>query len=198
MAGADIRVCFLGDSFTLGQGDIEGLGWPGRVHAAERGRGADLTLYNLGVRGQTAAEIAERAFPETGVRLLGRGERRGVVLSCGANDLFLGRPPAETTGAVDGLLRWATGQGYHVFVVGMPPAAEADVDALRAGLDKAVAAIASAHAAPFLDIRTAVGDWSAWHDEARRGDGVHPGAAGYAGVAAAFLDWRPWRRWLET
>ena len=43
----DIRVCFLGDSFILGTGDVDGLGWAGRVHAAERGRGIDLTSYNL-------------------------------------------------------------------------------------------------------------------------------------------------------
>ncbi|HUO23736.1 MAG TPA: hypothetical protein VMU59_14580, partial [Caulobacteraceae bacterium] len=62
----DLRVCFLGDSFTQGTGDDAALGWVGRVVAAERGRGHDLTGYNLGVRGQTGADIAERAAAEAG------------------------------------------------------------------------------------------------------------------------------------
>jgi acyl-CoA thioesterase-1 len=198
MAGADIRVCFLGDSFTLGQGDVEGLGWPGRVHAAERGRGADLTVYNLGIRGQTGAAIAERAAAETDLRLFGCGDRRGVVLSFGANDIFLGRSLTETTGATGGLLRWATGQGYQAFVVGMPPAVEPDIDSARRVVDAEMAQAARAHAAPFLNLRDAVADWSAWHDEAVQGDAVHPGALGYARVAEAVLAWAAWRNWLEA
>ena len=73
MQAIDIRVAFLGDSFTLGTGDIEGLGWPGRVLVAERGRGIDLTVYNLGIRGETGRAIAERAAPEVAPRL-NRGE----------------------------------------------------------------------------------------------------------------------------
>lgn len=198
MAGADIRVCFLGDSFTLGQGDAQGLGWPGRVLASERGRGVALTVYNLGVRGHTGGEIAERAAAETDARLLDRGDRRGVVLSFGANDIFVGRPATETIGAADGLLRWAAAQGYHAFVVGMPPAPEVRIDEARAALDAQMAQAARTHAAPFLNVRDAVADWSSWRNEAIQGDGVHPGALGYARVAEAFLDWSPWRNWLEA
>ena len=57
----DIRVCFLGDSFTLGTGDGTGARLAGRVLAAERARGVNMTAYNLGIRGQTGAQIAERA-----------------------------------------------------------------------------------------------------------------------------------------
>ena len=195
---SDARVCFLGDSFTLGQGDAAGLGWVGRVQAAERARGLDLTAYNLGVRGQTGAGIAERAAAEVDVRIADRGERRGVAVSFGANDVFLNRPAAETARAMDGLLRWAHGQGYEAFVVGMPPCPAAEMDAARRALDIEIDRIALAHAAPFLDIRSAVTDWSAWHGEAMAGDGVHPGAEGYRRVAAAFEAWSAWRDWLEA
>src|ERR1700712_2961442 len=117
MKSKDIRVCFLGDSFTLGQGDVQGLGWVGRVHAAERGRGIALTAYNLGVRGQTGAEIAARAAAEVTPRIAGKGDRRGVVIAVGANDVFQARPVAETVQAVESLLRWAADEGYSAFVV---------------------------------------------------------------------------------
>ena len=120
---ADIRVCFLGDSFTLGQGDDDGLGWVGRVHAAERGRGIDLTSYKLGIRGQTGAEVAARAAREVGERLAGKGERRCVVIACGTNDIFYDRPVEETVTALEGIARWALGQGWAVFVTGCPHAA---------------------------------------------------------------------------
>ncbi len=196
MTPTDTRACFLGDSFMLGTGDAEGLGWVGRVLAAERGRGVDLTAYNLGVRGQTGMQVAERAAAEVPPRIAGKGERRGVVVSFGANDLYLQRPLAETLAAADGLLRWAAGEGFAFFVVGPPPDETPETDAGRRALTLEIAAVARARAAPFLDIRTAVADWSAWHGEAAAGDGVHPGAEGYRRVAAAFIAWTPWRAWL--
>src|ERR1700742_4070022 len=100
MAGPDLRVCFLGDSFTLGTGDDDGLGWVGRVHATERGRGIDLTSYNLGVRGQTGAEIAARAHLEVSERLACKGDRQGVVVAFGTNDIRMDRPVEETAAAL--------------------------------------------------------------------------------------------------
>ncbi len=197
MSRPDIRVCFLGDSFTLGTGDDEGLGWVGRVLAMERGRGIDLTAYNLGVRGQTGAQIAERAAAEVGARLTDRGDRRGIVIAFGANDIYLQRPAAESLRAAQGLLRWAEGEGLAAFVVSMPPAPDAAMDAARMKRDLAMAAVARDRAVPFLDIRAAVADWTAWHGEAARGDGVHPNAEGYRRVALAFGVRKSWRAWLE-
>src|ERR1700749_667399 len=100
MARPDLRVCFLGDSFTLGTGDDDGLGWVGRVHAAERGRGIDLTSYNLGVRGQTGAEIAAGAPAEISQRLAGKGDRRAAVIAFGTNDIYQERSVDETGSAL--------------------------------------------------------------------------------------------------
>ncbi len=51
---ADLRVCFLGDSFVAGVGDPEHLGWVGRVAARTNRGGQPLTAYGLGVRRETA------------------------------------------------------------------------------------------------------------------------------------------------
>ena len=193
----DIRVCFLGDSYTLGQGDDSGLGWVGRVQAEARGRGIDLSSYNLGIRGQTGAEIAERATSEVTVRIDQRGDRRGVVIAFGANDVRLERPIDDSVRAAEGMMRWAAGQGYQVFLLGTPPAAEPYIDEVRKHLSRRLEQAALDAAVPFLDLRVAVADWSAWHSEAAAGDGSHPNAEGYSRVAEAFAAWRPWRDWLD-
>jgi lysophospholipase L1-like esterase len=197
MALPDLRVCFLGDSFTLGTGDDEGLGWAGRVLAAERGRGIDLTAYNLGVRGQTGAEIAARAPREIAERLPGKGDRRAVVIAFGSNDIRLDRPVNETCAALHTLVTHAKTEGHTVFVMGAPHAAEPELDGLRALYNARMEGTAGRLGAPFLDIREQLADWTAWHRGAMEGDGLHPGAEGYAAVAAAFGQWLPWRRWLD-
>jgi lysophospholipase L1-like esterase len=193
----DIRVCFLGDSFTLGTGDDDGLGWAGRVHATERGRGIDVTSYNLGVRGQTGAEIAARAPREVSERLAGKGDRQAVAVAFGSNDIYFDRPVEETATALETIIRWAAGQGYAVFVMGTPHAAEPELDTLRALRNVNLEETARRLDAPYLDIRERVADWRAWHRGAAEGDGVHPGAEGYGAVAAVFAQWGPWRRWLD-
>ncbi len=194
----DIRVCFLGDSYTLGTGDVEGLGWAGRVHAAERGRGIDLSSYNLGIRGQIGAEIAERAAAEIDVRIAERGDRQGVVVAFGANDVRLERPLEESIRAAEGILRWAASRRYQAFLLGVTPAVEPYIDEVRIHLSRRLAQAAGDVAVPFFDTRAAISDWSAWHREAVEGDGIHPNVEGYRRVAEAFGAWKPWRDWLES
>ena len=55
-----MRICFVGDSFVNGTGDPECLGWPGRICAAARRAGHDVTYYNLGVRRDTSGDVQAR------------------------------------------------------------------------------------------------------------------------------------------
>lgn len=193
----DLRACFLGDSFTLGTGDAEALGWPGRVHRAALARGERLTVHNLGIRGQTGAQIAARASRECAPRLV-NGDRHAVVLSFGANDVRLDRPVEETAEAAKGALAVALEAGRAAFFVSTPPADEGEIEARRLTQAMALREACLERGVPFLDLRGAVDDWRAWRAEAQAGDGIHPGAGGYALIAAAFDAWPPWRRWLET
>jgi acyl-CoA thioesterase-1 len=61
MNAPDIRICFIGDSYVHGTGDDDCLGWAGRLCAAARRAGHNVTYYNLGVRRETSADIACRA-----------------------------------------------------------------------------------------------------------------------------------------
>jgi len=58
-----LRICFVGDSLTLGTNDDEYLGWPGRIAKRERAAGHDVTVYNLGVRADTSEMIASAGGP---------------------------------------------------------------------------------------------------------------------------------------
>ncbi|MDH4149920.1 MAG: GDSL-type esterase/lipase family protein [Betaproteobacteria bacterium] len=86
MRPGDHRVCFVGDSFTHGTGDATTLGWTGRVAAAARNAGWNLTAYNLGIRRDTSADIAARWQAECDARF--RVECSPyIVFSFGANDM---------------------------------------------------------------------------------------------------------------
>jgi len=60
MLRPDRRILFFGDSFVAGVGDPTGLGWAGRVAAASHDASRPITAYNLGVRGDTSADVALR------------------------------------------------------------------------------------------------------------------------------------------
>ena len=58
---------------TAGYGDPKGLGWVGRVVARTQHPDLDLTAYNLGVRGDTSADVVARWGTECHPRWKGRG-----------------------------------------------------------------------------------------------------------------------------
>lgn len=192
----DLRACFLGDSYVNGVGDDTGLGWVGRVVSAARRGGADLTVYNLGVRRETSVEVARRTAAELSPRLK-HGERFAVVFSFGSNDLSQKLPLRETLAAARQALTSARAQGAAVFLVSPPVFLDQPAqDAAAQAMTRALAKVSLDRNAPFLDLRTAVPDWRLWWAQARAGDGAHPNGEGYALVADAFSAWAPWRGWL--
>ena len=80
-----LRLCFIGDSITVGTGDDAFLGWPGRLCAAARSQGCDLTLYNLGIRGETSEDIRRR-WRQEAERRLPATMNCALVFAFGIND----------------------------------------------------------------------------------------------------------------
>lgn len=195
----DLRICFVGDSFTAGAGDETALGWVGRVTAAAWQRGVALTAYNLGIRRDTSADIRRRAEAEVLARLLRAGDAAAVVFCFGANDAThedgMPRVPPEVTAAnARALLGWAT-ERWPVLLLGVPPLAhDAAHDARAAALEPRLAAVAAELGVPFLPLHAPLSAAPAWLAGTARGDGVHPDAAGYAAMAALVEHWPPWRR----
>lgn len=78
---------FFGDSLVAGVGDPGG-GWVARVVSACFDQDLDVTACNLGVRGQTSAQVASRPRMEATPRMLPEGDVR-IVVSFGTNDTCL-------------------------------------------------------------------------------------------------------------
>jgi hypothetical protein len=90
-----VSICFFGDSMVNGTGDDACLGWVGRICAAARRSGRDLTCYNLGVRRDTTADVLARWQREAEAWLPSEHDGR-LVFSFGANDCC----PGEDIGGV--------------------------------------------------------------------------------------------------
>ena len=197
-----MRICFVGDSFVNGTGDPDCLGWAGRVCAAARRAGRDVTYYNLGVRRDTSADVAARWEREVAARLPPDHPEYDprVVFSFGVNDAA-----AEGTGTrvpLEASLRnlrdvvEAARRRSPVLFVGPPPVADAAhnarIGALSADLASACADIGVPYLATF-PILSASGTWTR---EVEEGDGSHPGVGGYAELADLVGAWESWKAWL--
>jgi len=189
---------FFGDSHTVGVGDEEGLGWTGRVFAAAMEAGIPTTPYNLGVRGETSADVAARWRAEARPRLPDEGDPR-VVLAFGVNDVSLEDEDRRCSQeqsllSLEEVLLGAQALGLRRFVVG-PAAIDDEVANDRiAELSYAYRMLCARNRVPFVPLVEELRDNEVWRRELVAGDGAHPGAAGYAEVArlvlaAGWLDW---------
>jgi acyl-CoA thioesterase-1 len=195
----DVRICFVGDSFTQGTGDDACLGWPGRVCASARARSHAVTFYNLGIRRETTDDIRARWRAEVTPRLVAGVDGR-IVFSFGANDATLENgnwrvPPALSEENARAIVARAK-LSYPVLVVGPPPAPEADKTARHAELAARYAAVCAKLGVPFLDILEPIKSVDDWWAEVAAGDGIHPGARGYAALAGLVEAWPAWQAWL--
>ena len=194
-----MRLCFIGDSFVNGTGDPDCLGWVGRICAAARRRGHDLTAYNLGIRRDTSADIAAR-WQEEALRRLPAGMDCRLVFSFGANDCVVeaGGPrvaPAQSLASAGAILD--TARRWHpTLMLGPPPLAMDGTRARLGDLSYAFAGLASELDIPYFVLFTPLSAAPLWHKESAAGDGAHPGAAGYVLIAELVEQWPAWRRWL--
>jgi lysophospholipase L1-like esterase len=190
----DVRVQFFGDSFTAGAGDPLACGWVGRVAAATMPIGA----YNLGIRGETSLQVLAR-FPDEAPRRIRAGVPNAVVFAVGSNDVCersdvdpaAGPGPRveaeRSRAALGALLDAAAELALPAFVVGPLPVGEPVPDARVAPLDAAFAALCAARDVPYASVAAEIAAFEPWREEARAGDGAHPGRAGYDRLAELVL-----------
>jgi acyl-CoA thioesterase I len=189
-----MRICFVGDSITNGTGDPEYLGWVGRVMQHERKRRTELTSYNLGIRRDRSDQIRARWRGEVEARLPAEHEGR-VVFAFGANDAVQEIAPAATLGHAEAMLTEARAH-WPVFLVGPSPLAEEKARARLVMLDEALDALCMRIAVPYVSVFDGLMATPVWLDEARAGDGAHPGAGGYRRLAEIILASAAWRDWM--
>jgi lysophospholipase L1-like esterase len=195
MNANDLRICFVGDSYVNGTGDPDCLGWAGRVSAAARRTGHDLTYYNLGVRRETSVDIARRWLAEC-ERRLPTTTQNHVVFSFGANDVALDngarRVPEDTT--LDNLrtILNAARIRYRTLMIGPPAAPDETHNARLARLSERMSEAAAEVSVPYLALFLQTVNDASWMEEVRNNDGAHPRAAGYARIAELVETWPAW------
>ncbi len=209
-----LRICFVGDSITNGTGDDEYLGWPGRLCAAERARGHDISHYNLGIRGDTSEMIEARWRAECAARLPDMHPAT-LVFSFGINDTAreadgrLRVEPGPSIAAARRILAAAKAWKPTLMIGPTPVLRESLTLSLNPGQprevqDARIAATSSALAAlcdelgvPYLDLFTPLSADPRFAKSMAGGDGIHPTAPGYAVMAELIGNWPAWRKWFE-
>lgn len=187
-----MRILAFGDSYVAGVGDPAHQGWVGRALAGR----PEVTAYNLGIRGDTSADVLRRWADEAGARLTSV-EPCGLIFSFGRNDANLadGRSRLTAAESLKNAHQLLTeGQARApVLMVGPPPADEPGLAARVEGLNEAFKALCARLRVPYIDVLRPLAVSGVWLAEARAGDGAHPGAAGYqqmAELVAAHPAWR--------
>ena len=77
-------------------------------------------------------------------------------------------------------------------MVGPPPGTDAEQNLRTRRLSRLFAEVAENEGIPFLDIFDQLAEDTVWMSEVTEGDGAHPGAAGYARLAALVDAWPSW------
>jgi lysophospholipase L1-like esterase len=192
----DVGLCFVGSSMTAGYGDPKGLGWVGRVVSRTQHPDLDLTAYNLGVRGDTSADVMGRWRAETALRWANRTEKR-LVISVGLNDIAAGVSLARSRLNLANVLDEATSSGVAVFCVGPVPTLDTEVNARVEGLGEAQADVCARRGIAYVDCFRPLVAHEQWlSDVTASRDRVHPGQAGYGLIAWLVLHngWNDWMR----
>ena len=203
MSGMDERyLMFFGDSHTVGVGDEEGLGWTGRIVAAAMEAGIPTTSYNLGVGGETSADVAGRWRAEARPRLPREEGDPRVILAFGVNDVSLEDEnrrlsQEQSLLSLEEVLLGAQGLGLRRFVVGPAPIDDEALNDRIAELSYAYRMRCARHRVPFVPLVDELRHNETWRQSIAAGDGAHPGAAGYAEVARLVLE-AGWVDWLRS
>ena len=200
---SDIRICFLGDSFTTGAGDDTLLGFPGRLCSALRtNHNLDITSYNLGIRRDTSADILARWEREVAARLEPSQGYEGRLVFCfGTNDNVFEngerRVRTQTTlvNAKDMLMK--AKQKWPTVMLGPPWTSVGDVDEGNRVLSRELEGLCGEIGVPFLSLYERLEGNGVWAREAEAGDGIHPGAGGYGLIAEAVEGWEGWEGFVR-
>jgi acyl-CoA thioesterase I len=185
-------ICFIGDSLTQGIGDKLALGWVGRLTQASYAKNPELpsklTVYNLGLRGESSVAILARWRGDTDRRRR-PNEDMAFVFSFGAADGLHKVPHEETLRNSREILTTAAGLGRTLYIAPSPahdPAWSAHIKNVGWHLR----GICDEIAVPSFDFHAPLAA-SAPYMSSLVADGIHPDAAGYEEMAALLRGWSP-------
>lgn len=171
-----LRIVALGDSLTQGYGLPPADGFVPQLERWLRAKGADVTVANAGVSGDTTAGGLSRLdwSLEPGTDAL--------IVNLGGNDMLRGLDPAVTRANLDAILAGAGTRGIPVLLVGLRAPGNYGPD-YKAAFDAIFPDLAAKHGAiptdnyflPLIDQSTRL-----LADDLMQPDGIHPNARGVA------------------
>lgn len=178
-AAAPRTLVAFGDSLTQGYGLAPEEGLVPQLQRWLDAKGAEVTVVNAGVSGDTTAGGRARI----GWTLAQPAD--AMIVALGGNDLLRGLPPEEMRANLDAILTEAAAKGVPVLLVGFPAPGNYGED-YRAAASAVWPDLAAAHGvallpnllAPITDLP----DQRAALADLMQADGLHPNAAGVARV----------------
>lgn len=209
-----LRLVFLGDSITVGDGDTAAMGWPARLCARTAPRPRLTQCYNLGIGGDRVSDVAARAVDELAVRLEGR-TGCGVVLMIGVNDAILAASSADHAPLIEAEVKahlhailGATKPHGPVLVIQPAPVTPsfahwgggtgADVMAHVARINAWTLEIAETAGVPCVPLTDALSADPGFTAALGAGDELHPTDEGYDIIAAHIARSPFWSAFLEA
>lgn len=179
-----VTIVALGDSLTQGYGLVPQEGLVPQLEAWLRDHGAEVTVVNAGVSGDTTAGGLSRI----GWTL--NGEVDGLIVALGGNDLLRGLDPALSQENLAGILAAAQAQEVEVLLVAMEAAGNFGPD-YKAAFDGMYGALAAEYQVtqtpPMFDFLRQAGAENESAADLRKwvqADGIHPNAQGVSRIVA--------------
>jgi acyl-CoA thioesterase-1 len=170
-----LTVLALGDSLTAGYGLAPEDGYVPQLQAWLAAHGADVTILNAGVSGDTTAGGLSRLdwslTPEVGA----------MIVNLGGNDMLRGQDPAASQANLDQILAKAAARKLPVLLVGIKSLNNYGPD-YKAAFDAMYPTLAAKyHVSLYPDYFAALKsapDQTQAMAEYMQGDGIHPNAEG--------------------
>lgn len=173
-----VTIAALGDSLTVGYGLDQGQGLVPQLEQWLRDQGADVTIINAGVSGDTTAGGLARV----GWTLTPQVD--AMIVALGGNDFLRGLDPAVSRANLDGILAAGQQAGVPMLLVGLEVGANYG-PAYKRDFEANYTDLAANYDVPlyrdlFAGMRATDSDLRAF----MQADGIHPSAEGVALIVA--------------
>ncbi|WP_087206222.1 arylesterase [Yoonia vestfoldensis] len=174
-----MTIAALGDSLTAGYGLEQGQGFVPQLEQWLRDQGADVTIINAGVSGDTTAGgLARVGWTLT-------PDVDAMIVALGGNDYLRGLDPAVSRANLDGILAAGQQANLPMLLVGLEVGTNYGL-AYKREFEATYTDLAARYDVPlypdmFAGIRAENSDLLAF----MQSDGIHPSAAGVALIVAA-------------
>lgn len=164
----------LGDSLTQGYGLPQDQGFVPQLQAWLQAQGADVTVVNAGVSGDTTSGGVSRLdwslTPEVDA----------MIVNLGGNDLLRGIDPAKSRANLDKILATATSRGLPVLLVGLQAPGNYG-PAFKAAFNAIYPDLAAQYGVDLeMNFFAPLISDGRFDPETMQADGIHPSATGVA------------------